>query len=82
MARVKQAPASARAKREYEAGELVARGWWRGDDDRWRHPSLAYPWPQADAVLIQLEADDGRVGLVYDGLRGGEHGQPDDPAPL
>lgn len=68
---MKQAPTKARVKAEYEAGELVKRGWWRGDDDRWRHPSLSFPWPQADAARLQLEAEDGLEGAVYDGLRKG-----------
>ena len=43
---------------------------WRLSPDGWRHPRLFTPWSINDAFDLQSEADDGRVGLIYEMVRG------------
>lgn len=59
------------APNEEERQFLINRGW-HFSDDGWRHPSLMWGWPFADALRLQFEADrDDSLGdVVHRALRG------------
>jgi hypothetical protein len=37
---------------------LLARGWECVDTHKWRHPKLAYIWPEADALRLEEEEEE------------------------
>jgi hypothetical protein len=48
---------------------LRSAGWWVSDSG-WRHKAFVAPWPDADAIRVQKEADEGGQDLVHRALRG------------
>jgi len=51
---VKQPTATVRVTKDIKERFLRERGWWESDDG-WRHSSLHWAWPLADAMRLQAE---------------------------
>lgn len=53
-----------------EVADFLRMTGWFPAPDGWRHKSLRFPWPAADANQLQKEAEAGKQDLVYRMLRG------------